>query len=172
MRKILLVFVVLVMMIALGACSSPPADGDSAAGKGTNGEENENGETGGEKGAPGRGISVVPGDEVLNAAGVRIVYLGMDEEDIYPGLAFEVENNGAHSVNIQTADVLVNDVVEGFPSFLNLGPGEKQPDGHRQLVPEDVDIAAIEKISLRFIIFKTESWEEIYQSEIISMEQF
>ena len=57
-----------------------------------------------------------------------------------------------------------------------LGVGEhcaaKQPDGHRQILPEDVDISALEKVTLKFIIFKAEPWEEIYRSEIISMEQF
>lgn len=167
MRKILSLLVVLVLMIFLGACSSPTAD--EAGATENNSYEKENGE---EKDPPGGEKCVVSGEEVLNAAGVRIVYLGMIEEDLYPGLSFEVVNNGAHRVNIQTSDVLVNDSIKGFPSYLNLDPGEKKPNGHRQIIPKDVAITAIEKISLRFIIYQAEPWEEIYQSEIISMKPF
>ncbi|NLA10589.1 MAG: hypothetical protein GX883_00490 [Firmicutes bacterium] len=166
MRKILSLLVVLVLMIFLGACSSPTANEGATK---NNSYEKENGE---EKDPPGGEKCVVSGEEVLNAAGVRIVYLGMIEEDLYPGLLFEVVNNGTHRVNIQTSDVLVNDSIEGFPSYLNLDPGEKKPDGHRQIIPEDVAISAIEKISMRFIIYKAEPWEEIYQSEVISMKPF
>ena len=164
MRKILLLLLVL-MMLFLGACSSPGRDGGGADGKGETGE--------GKTETPGiPGKSLLPGEEVLNAAGVRIVYLGLLEEDLYPGLMFAVENHGEHRVSIQTEDVLVNDSVEGFPSFLNLDPGEKKADDHRQILPEELDISALEKVTLRFVIFTAEPWEEIYRSEVVSMEQF
>ncbi len=164
MKKILLLLIVLAMLF-LGACSSPGTDVEGAGGKSETGEGKiETPDTSGK--------SVLPGEEVLNAAGVHIVYLGLLEEDLYPGLMFAVENHGDHRVNIQTEDVLVNDAVEGFPSFLNLDPGEKKTDDHRQILPEDLDLAALEKVTLRFIIFKAEPWEEIYRSEMISIEQF
>ena len=175
MKKILFLFMALAMVL-LGACSAPATEGENTAEKESYEKESGERETGEGKAEapddPDKGKTVHPGEEVLNAAGVRIVYLGLSEEDLYPGLAFEVENNGPHRVNIQTEDVLVNNSIKGFPSFLNLDPGEKQPDGHRQILPEDVDISALEKVTLKFIIFKAEPWEEIYRSEIISMEQF
>ena len=164
MKKIILLLMVLAMLF-LGACNLPGTDAGGAGGKSETGE----GKT---ETTDISGKSLLPGEEVLNATGVRIVYLGLLEEDLYPGLIFAVENHGDHRVYIQTEDVLVNDSVEGFPSFLNLDPGEKKPDDHRQILPEDLDISTLKKVTLRFIIFNAEPWEEIYRSEIISMEQF
>lgn len=173
MRRILIIALAVLLLTSLCGCSgstdSPSkAPGDNGASENTAAQSN----AGAEGPIADKKIDVAPGDEVLNVQGIRIVYTGLDEAGgpMGPLLMFDIENSTVDEITVQTEDVLINGSLENFPISTNVGPGQTkdaaQTIDHSLLEEADIDLSGIEKVSLRFVVFKTMTWEVIHKSDV------
>ncbi len=163
-KTLVLLAAMLFSVVLLVACQSTPPPNSNAKTESPNTESQTTDNTEAKK--------VAPGEEVLNAGGVRIVYRGMDtSQSMGPWLKFDVENSAADKRTIQTKGVLINGSIEGFPISTDIEPGKTkdavQTILQSSLEENGIDASGIEKIELKFQIIKTDTWETVQESGTI-----
>lgn len=112
------------------------------------------------------------GDLLYDENGVKIIAKGLTEDQLFgPGIRVYVENTGTENITVQTRDVSVNgfmmdplfscDVVSGkrAVSEITFMTSELEENG----------ITDIEEVELSFYIFDMEEWEEVAETDAISI---
>lgn len=109
---------------------------------------------------------------VLEQDGIKITAKSITFDDFWgPSIKLLIENNSDKSATIQVRDVSVNDVMIETLFSSDVAPGKKANDEITFLVT-DLDIANIKKIKnieFKFHIFDTETWDTIFDSDVVKI---
>lgn len=114
------------------------------------------------------------GEVLVDSNGIKIVGKGLSTEDSFwgPGLILYIENNSDQNVTIQANDVSVNGfMVESLMSE-DIVAGKKAISAV-QFFDSDLEensITDISNIELYFNIFNLETWDDIFDSDVINLE--
>lgn len=114
------------------------------------------------------------GEVLVDSNGIKIVGKGLSTEDSFwgPGLILYIENNSDQNVTIQANDVSVNGfMVEALMSE-DIVAGKKSISAV-QFFDSDLEensITDISGIELYFNIFNLETWDDIFNSDVIKLE--
>jgi hypothetical protein len=113
------------------------------------------------------------GELAYDAEGIKIIVKGLSEYDSFfgPGIVIYLENNREEPFIVQTRDVSVNGfMVDGLLSS-EVMPGKKAVDAITFFDSdlEDNGISAIETVELSFHIFNSETWDDIVDTEPVSI---
>lgn len=185
MKKIIGLFLASAMVIGLAACSSGPSDDEyrklaaenarlqveiedltaqikelqGSASEGTAPEAVE-----GSDDAPEQINSLV----IFEQGGIKVTYTGMSESFMGPKVDFIVENGTDTDITLQARNVSVNGVMTDPTFSCEVTAGKKAKDGISFLA-DDIDGGVIKELEFSFHIFKTDGWDTILDSDIISI---
>lgn len=113
------------------------------------------------------------GTEVLNTKGIRFVILGLDESDPVWGSSIHVyaENNSTRNITVQLTDVSVNGYMIDpyFYSALLIGKVAYDRVTFFQTDLDDNHITSIESLEFRIHVYDSETWDTIFDSDVISL---
>jgi len=113
------------------------------------------------------------GEVLVDYNGIKIVCKGLSEEDSWwgPGVILYVENNSNKDITIQVRDASINgfmmdptiseDVIIGKKSICDISFLASEL--------EDNGITSIEDIEFYFNIFDMETWDDVFDSDIITL---
>lgn len=113
------------------------------------------------------------GEVLVETSGIKIVGKGLSADDSFwgPGLILYIENNSDQNITVQVRDVSVNGyMVEAMMS-------EDVVNGKKAITAvqffssdlEENQITDITDVELYFHVFNLESWDTIYDSDVINI---
>ena len=110
---------------------------------------------------------------LVDSNGIKIVGKGLSADDSFwgPGVILYIENNTDQDVTVQTRDVSVNGFMTEASMSEDIVAG-KRAISAVQFYSSDLEENSIEDITdveLYFHIFDLESWEDIFDSDVISI---
>lgn len=113
------------------------------------------------------------GEVLVETNGVKIVGKGLSANDSFwgPGVILYIENNSDKNITIQTRDVSVNGFMVETIMSEEVVPGKKAMSAV-QFLSSDLEansITDITDIELYFHIFDTESWDTVFDSDVIAI---
>lgn len=113
------------------------------------------------------------GDVLLEQDGIKIVGKGLSSDDSFwgPGLILYVENNSEQNITVQARDVSINGFMVESSMSEDVVAGKKAMSAV-QFFSSDLEensITDIQEVEFSFHIFNTESWGEIYDSDVIKL---
>lgn len=113
------------------------------------------------------------GEVLVDTDGIKIVGKGLSAEDSFwgPGVILYIENNSDQNVTIQVRDVSVNGFMVDSSMSEDVVAGKKAMSAV-QFFSTDLEENAIDDITdveLYFHIFNLESWDTIFDSDVISI---
>ncbi|MTI94335.1 MAG: hypothetical protein FH749_02450 [Firmicutes bacterium] len=164
MKKLFTLLLVLMMATALVACG----DGDSSAP-----DNNDSGQSDQDNGN-GADLGEVTVDEqvLVDQDGVIIKAVALDDSWLGPELKVYIENNSDESITVQARNTSVN----GFmvdPTFSpEVMPDKKANDAitFSDSEFERYGIETITDIELNFLVFNSDTWDEIFFSDLVTVE--
>lgn len=113
------------------------------------------------------------GEVLVEANGVKIVGKGLSADDSFwgPGVILYIENNSDKNITIQTRDVSVNGFMVETIMSEEVVAGKKAMSAVQFLSTdlESNSITDITDVELYFHIFDTESWNSIFDSDVIAI---
>ncbi len=114
------------------------------------------------------------GEIVHDGNGVKIIVKGLSENDsiMGPGIIVYVENQNEENLTIQTRNTSVNGfMIESYYSC-DVGAGKHAIDSITFLSTEldENGITSIESIDLSFTAFNFETWDTVFDTEIITID--
>lgn len=104
---------------------------------------------------------------ILDQDGVKITVKELDQSWLGPEIKLFIENSSTENVTIQTRDLSVNDLMVTSIFSVDVAAGKAANDGIT-LSSSDLELAAIDTvkdIEFRFVVFKSESFETIFETE-------
>ena len=113
------------------------------------------------------------GNVLMDKEGIRIIEKGLTEDDSFwgPGIVLYIENNSDRDITVQTADVSVNGFMVDATMSEDVIAGRKAMSAV-QFLSTDLEENSIEKIidvELKFNIIDMESFDDIFDSDTISI---
>ncbi len=113
------------------------------------------------------------GEVLVDTDGIKIVGKGLSDEDSFwgPGVILYIENNSDQNVTIQVRDVSVNGFMVDSSMSEDVVAGKKAMSAV-QFFSTDLEENSIDDITdveLYFHIFNLESWDTIFDSDVISI---
>ena len=113
------------------------------------------------------------GEVLVDTDGIQIVGKGLSDEDSFwgPGVILYIENNSDQNVTIQVRDVSVNGFMVDSSMSEDVVAGKKAMSAV-QFFSTDLEENSIDDITdveLYFHIFNLESWDTIFDSDVISI---
>lgn len=113
------------------------------------------------------------GEILVDTDGIRIIGKGLSTNDSFwgPGVILYIENNTDRNVTVQVRDVSINGFMVDSSMSEDVVAGKKAM-GAVQFFSTDLEENSIEDISdveLYFHIFDLESWDTIFDSDVISI---
>lgn len=113
------------------------------------------------------------GEVLVDTNGVKIIGKGLSASDSFwgPGVILYIENNSDKDVTIQTRDVSVNGFMVESSMSEEIVAGKKAMSAV-QFFSTDLEenaITDITDVELYFHIFDMDSWDTIYDSDVISI---
>lgn len=113
------------------------------------------------------------GEVLVDSNGIKIVGKGLSADDSFwgPGVILYIENNTDQDVTVQTRDVSVNGFMTEASMSEDIVAG-KRAISAVQFYSSDLEENSIEDITdveLYFHIFDLESWDDIFDSDVISI---
>ena len=113
------------------------------------------------------------GNVLMDKEGIRIIEKGLTEDDSFwgPGIVLYIENNSDRDITVQTADVSVNGFKVDATMSEDVIAGRKAMSAV-QFLSTDLEENSIEKIidvELKFNIIDMESFDDIFDSDTISI---
>jgi len=113
------------------------------------------------------------GEVLVEANGVKIVGKGLSADDSFwgPGVILYIENNSDKNITIQTRDVSVNGFMVETIMSEEIVAGKKAMSAVQFLSTdlESNSITDITDVELYFHIFDTESWDTVFDSDVIAI---
>lgn len=114
------------------------------------------------------------GEVLLDSNGVKIVSKGLSANDSFwgPGVILYIENNSDKDVTVQVRDVSVNGFMVESSMSEDVVAGKKAMSAV-QFFSSDLEknsITDISDVELYFHIFDLESWDAIFDSDVINIE--
>lgn len=113
------------------------------------------------------------GEVLVDSNGVKIVAKGLSESGSFwgPGVILYIENNSDENITIQVRDVSVNGFMVDSSMSEDVVSGKKAISDVQFFSTdlEDNNITEITEVELYFHIFNEESWEAIFDSEVITI---
>lgn len=113
------------------------------------------------------------GEVYVDTNGIRIIGKGLSTDDSFwgPGVKLYIENNSGQNITVQVRDVSVN----GFMTDSSMS--EDVLDGKRaisavQFYDTDLEnngITEVKDVELSFHVFNLDTWDDIYDSEVVHM---
>jgi len=110
--------------------------------------------------------------ELYNENGVVITATGFSETGIFgPEVKLLIENNSEENITVQARNGSVNGYMVDFQISSDVAAGKKTNDALSLLSTdlENSNISTICDIEFNFHIFKTDSWEDLTDSELITI---
>ena len=113
------------------------------------------------------------GDVLVDYKGIKIICKGLSDEDSFwgPGVILYIENNSNQGVTIQVRDVSVNGFMIDPTISEDVIPGKKAMSAIQfyssQLEENDID--KIEDIEFYFTIIDLDTWDDVLDSDIITL---
>lgn len=111
------------------------------------------------------------GDELYNGNGIRIVSRGVSDEDSIfgPALVVFIENTSGKNITVQTRDTSVNGFMVDTIFSPELCDSKCCVDGITFMNSsiEENEIEIIEEIELSFLIFASDNWETVVDTDPI-----
>lgn len=113
------------------------------------------------------------GNVLVDKKGIRIIEKGLTEDDSFwgPGIVLYIENNSDRDITVQTADVSVNGFMVDATMSEDVIAGRKAMSAV-QFLSTDLEENSIEKITdveLKFNIIDMESFDNIFDSDTLSI---
>lgn len=113
------------------------------------------------------------GEVLVDTNGVKIVSKGLSENDSFwgPGVVVYIENNTEENITVQARDVSVNGFMVESSISQDVIAGKKAITAV-QFFSQDLEansITDIEDVELSFHVFNLESWDTIFDSDVISI---
>jgi len=113
------------------------------------------------------------GDVLVDSNGIKIIGKGLSASDSFwgPGVILYIENNSDKDVTIQTRDVSVNGFMVDSSMSEDIVVGKKAISAV-QLFSTDLEengITDITDVELFFHIFNMDTWDTIYDSDVIAI---
>lgn len=99
---------------------------------------------------------------------IKVTYTGMSETFMGPKVDFIVENGTDTDITLQARNVSVNGVMTDPTFSCEVTAGKKAKDGISFLA-DDIDGGVIKELEFSFHIFKTDGWDTILDSDMISI---
>lgn len=114
------------------------------------------------------------GEVLLDSNGVKIVSKGLSANDSFwgPGVILYIENNSDKDVTVQVRDVSVNGFMVESSMSEDVVAGKKAMSAV-QFFSSDLEknsITDISDVELYFHVFDLESWDAIFDSDVINIE--
>lgn len=113
------------------------------------------------------------GDVAYDANGIKVIIKGLaDNDSIFgPGILVYIENNTDKVFTVQSRDVSINGFMVDTVFSCDVMSGKKAVDTVTFLSSEleENQITAIEDVELSFHIFDTESWDDIVDTDVVSI---
>ena len=104
---------------------------------------------------------------------VKLTILSMDTSSLFgTDLNVLIENNSDQNVTVQVRDMSINGLMIDSPLFSSdIASGKKSNDSISILLSElEINnITTISDIELSFLVFNSETWEDIFQTDIITV---
>lgn len=104
---------------------------------------------------------------------IKITLKSLKDDSIFgPSLQVLVENNSEQSIIVQTRDSSVNDLMVETMFSANVAAGKKANDSITFMSSEleQAGISTIQNIEFKFYIFNADTWSEVLESEVITIE--
>lgn len=113
------------------------------------------------------------GDVIVDQDGIKIVSKGVSTDDSIwgPGVVLYVENNSDKNITIQTRDVSINGYMVDASMSEDVVAGKKAMTAV-QFFDSDLEDNGIEDITdaeLSFDVFDMDSWDDIFETDAISL---
>lgn len=113
------------------------------------------------------------GEVLVDTNGVRIIAKGLSENDSFwgPGVILYVENNDDKNITVQVRDVSVNGFMIDSTMSEDIVSGKKAMSAVQFFSTdlEENSITEITDVELYFHIFEQESWDTIFDSDVIKI---
>ena len=104
---------------------------------------------------------------------IKIIVKGLEFDNfIGTDIKLYIENNSDKSITVQTDHASINDIMVETIFSAEVAPGKKANDGITFMDSdlEAYDIKAIGTIEFELVIFDSESWEDIYRDNVVSLQ--
>ncbi|HOC06512.1 MAG: hypothetical protein ACOX21_00355 [Bacillota bacterium] len=163
MKRVLAVFLLLLMVVSVAACGEVPAPSTGSGDKTGEGGKNT-------PDPPPEQVSIVE-EIVIEEKGILIKVTGLEESWMGPELKVYIENNSDVPITAQVRNTSIN----GFmiePIFsCDVVPGKKASDtiDFSGDVLEEHNIDVITEIELYFHVFNTSTWDTIFDSQTVKI---
>lgn len=105
---------------------------------------------------------------IFQQDGIKVTYTGISETFMGPKVDFIVENGTDTDITLQARHVSVNGVMTDAVFSCEVTSGKKAKDGISFLA-DDIDGGVIKELEFSFHIFKTDGWDPILDSDMISI---
>ena len=112
------------------------------------------------------------GSPAYDENNVRIIIKGTTEDSILgPGITVYIENNGEQDITVQTRNVSINGFMVNAMFSSDVCAGKRAVDSITFLSSdlEENEIAQIETVELSFHIFDTSDWEDIADTDAVTI---
>ncbi|MEN6593428.1 MAG: zinc ribbon domain-containing protein [Clostridiaceae bacterium] len=121
---------------------------------------------------PTSGDVTVSEQVVLDQDGVRVTVLSMDMENWFgPTLNVLIENNTDKSLTVQARESSVNGVMMDPYFSCDVAAGKKANGEISYLSTDlsDAGITTIQTMELLFYVYETDTWDEVFSSDIVAI---
>lgn len=167
-KKVSLVLILTFCLLFVTACSSSSNTGNTTINQSST-ENNTSEDT--------EIVETVPDISVeeqvlLDYNGIIITLKSLHKDSMFgPSLKILVENNSEKAITVQVRDVAINDVMVEAMFSCDVASGKKANDEiiFAQSDFEAAGITTIKDIEFKFHIFDSQNWEEIFDSEAITI---
>lgn len=113
------------------------------------------------------------GEVLVDANGVKIIGKGLSTNDSFwgPGVIFYIENNSDKNITVQVRDVSVNGFMVDSTMSEDVVVGKKAMSAVQFFSTdlEENSITDITDVELYFHIFNMESWDTVFDSDVIAI---